>query len=279
MSRSGIMLCSPFEEKRLKKWRAPYYIQPKLDGIRCRAIIDSRGKVRLLSSEENEILSVPHINAQLESLKIDTLELDGELYTHGMNFQEIESIVSRTVNLHNDYESIEYHVFDLVAQAGTDFRFNAKDTLFSAIKLPSVKNIRHFEVMTLDDIMLYFDLFCKEGFEGFVLRNPSSYYTRKRSTDMMKFKPKKTDLYRIVDTIEEVSINGQKKGTLGAIACKSDDGTIFTVGSGLTADERREYWKERELLIDKWCEVQYQHITTGKRVPRFPVYVRIVDKL
>jgi len=95
---------------------------------------------------------------------------------------------------------------------------------------------------------------------------------------MMKFKPKKNDLYRIIDTIEEVSITGQKKGTLGAIACISDN-NVFTVGSGLTADQRRELWKERESLVGKWAEVQYQHQTTGKRVPRFPVFVRIVDKL
>lgn len=277
--RKGIMLCSPFEESRLKKWKAPYYIQPKLDGIRCRAIFDAQGNVRLLSSEENEILSVPHINAQLESLKIDHLELDGELYTHGMNFEEIESITSRTVNLHSNYSNIEYHVFDLVANAGTDFRFHAKDTLFTSILLPNVKNIRHFEADSLNDVMLYFDLFCKEGFEGFVIRNKDGYYTRKRSTNMMKFKPKKNDLYRIIDTVEEVNKYGQKKGTLGAIACKGDDETIFTVGSGLNADQRREYWKERELLVGKWCEVKYQHITTGKRVPRFPVFVRIVDSI
>ena len=94
MSRQGIMLCSPFEESRLKKWRAPYILQPKLDGIRCRAIVEGKGNVKLLSSEENEILSVPHINAQLESLKIDKLELDGELYIHGTPFETIESIVS-----------------------------------------------------------------------------------------------------------------------------------------------------------------------------------------
>jgi len=279
MSRQGIMLCSPFEESRLKKWRAPYYIQPKLDGIRCRAIVEGKGNVKLLSSEENEILSVPHINAQLESLKIDKLELDGELYIHGTPFETIESIVSRTVNLHDDYESIELHVFDLISYGGTSTRFNFKDVLFDNIHLPNVRNVRHFETMSLDDIMLYFDLFCKEGFEGFVLRNKDAYYERKRSTSMMKFKPKKNDLYQIIGTIEEVSINGAPKGTLGAIACKGDDGTIFTVGSGLNADQRREYWKERELLIGKWCEVQYQHITTGKRVPRFPVFVRIVDKL
>ena len=38
--RTGIMLCYPFEEKRLNKWNPPYIIQPKLDGERCRAVYD-----------------------------------------------------------------------------------------------------------------------------------------------------------------------------------------------------------------------------------------------
>lgn len=278
MPRRGIQLCYPFEEKRLAKWKGPHMIQPKLDGERCRAIFDENGYVRLLSSEENEFISIPHINLQLSSLELKNIELDGELYVHGMPFEQIHSIVSRKQNLHEDSLHMEYHVFDLVLNADTEFRFLAKDQLFNQIKLPSVKNVRHFEAETLDDIMLYFDLFCKEGFEGFVLRNRHGFYTRSRSTNLMKFKPKKNDLYQIVDTVEEISINGIPKGTLGAIACISDN-TVFTVGSGLTADQRRELWKERESLVGKWCEVQYQHITTGKRVPRFPVFVRILDNL
>jgi hypothetical protein len=56
--RTGIMLCYPFEEKRLNKWGNKFLLQPKLDGDRCRAIFDEYGKVKLLSSEENEFNSV-----------------------------------------------------------------------------------------------------------------------------------------------------------------------------------------------------------------------------
>ena len=32
------MKAYPFEEKRLAKWRPPFIVQPKYDGVRCRAV-------------------------------------------------------------------------------------------------------------------------------------------------------------------------------------------------------------------------------------------------
>jgi len=114
---TGIQKAVPFEEKRLAKWPTPYIVQPKFDGIRCRAIPLMTGpkgnEYLLLSSEENVIYSVPHINVILSNLQLRA-ELDGELYCHGMSFEEILSITSRTINLHHDYKAIKFHVFDII---------------------------------------------------------------------------------------------------------------------------------------------------------------------
>jgi len=119
----GIMKAYPFEEKRLAKWQPPYIVQPKYDGVRCRAVSTGtrRGYYFLLSSEENVIFSVPHINEALDRLGIDT-ELDGELYCHEMKFEEIVSITSRTVNIHPDHRRIDFHVFDVVTEDSQDKR-------------------------------------------------------------------------------------------------------------------------------------------------------------
>ena len=93
----------------------------------------------------------------------------------------------------------------------------------------------------------------------------------------MKFKPKKEDTYKIISYQEEVSIEGNPKGALGSLVCSSGDGNTFNVGTGFTFDQRKELWKNRESLVGKLARIQYQHITSGKKVPRFPVFVEILE--
>ena len=113
--RSGIMLAYPYEESRLLKWEPPYIVQPKLDGERGRLIVEPNRTI-LLSSTEEIITSVPHINRHASEI-LPFGEWDGELYIHGKTFEEIHSIVSRTVNLHPDYETMQFHVFDNVCNS------------------------------------------------------------------------------------------------------------------------------------------------------------------
>lgn len=271
--RSGIMLAYPFEERRLAKWNPPYLVQPKLDGERCRAV-RIEGTYLLLSSEENVIVSVPHINEALDKL-LTSNELDGELYCHGWPFEEIHSVVGRTKNLHPNYEAISYSVFDVVS-AGPQYvrskiipELDLKPPLFQVMTIPC---------WSLEDVMRAYDTFLRTGYEGIVVRHIDNEYVRRRSPAMMKFKPKKDDFYEVIDYTEEIDKNGNPKGRLGAIVCKGSDGTVFNVGTGLTDNDRETLWETREALSGKLCHVQYQHLTAGKGVPRFPVYVSIVDK-
>ena len=279
--RSGIMLCMPFEAKRLEKWRAPYILQPKLDGDRCRAIIDINGVCTLLSSEENAITSVPHINAALENLHLRNVEFDGELYVHGTPHPTIHSIVGRTSNIHSDFEAMQYHIFDIVTREmqGTRLVELFKNEVLFRDPLHLVP---YATVDDLNDIMEASDQLLKEGYEGFVVRDAFGYYVRKRSTQLMKFKPRKEDYYTVVGYAEEIDKSGRPKGTLGALVCASDiSNTTFNVGSGslLTRDMRQELWNRRETLIGQTAQVKYQHISPVGHVPRFPVIVGLIDPM
>lgn len=275
MSRTNIMLCYPFEESRLAKWEPPYIVQPKLDGIRCRYVRYEGGSL-LLSSEENVIFSVPHIKNFLDSIP-ELPELDGELYCHGIAFEDIVSITSREVNIHSGYENIQYHIFDIADE--TMVQVNRTLTLTSLglqyHKNSPIKIVPYYIANTLEDVMRIYDQILNEGYEGIVVRNIGYTYLRKRSTGMMKFKPKKTDIYRVVGYKEEVSIEGVPKGTLGALICVGDEGTQFSVGSGFTQEQRQKYWDIRNILLGKYCTVSYQHTTSKKGVPRFPVFVSV----
>ncbi len=272
--RTNIMLCQPFEERRLQRWNVPEVIvQPKLDGERCRAFWDfERREWVLVSSEGNEFLHVPHIGQELEELGIPhSYHLDGELYIHNATFNDIHSIVSRKVHRHLDASSMEYHVFDLLMEIPMAER---------TVKLWDLDNGSCIKLVpsilceaTPEAILQHMASFTQWGYEGIIVRHPGAPYEIRRSPYVMKFKPRKTDLYAIIGVTEEVSIEGQPKGTLGALVCCGQDGATFKVGSGFTREQREELWQDPP--IGQFVEVYYQALTPA-HVPRFPVFKALV---
>lgn len=273
--RSGILLCYPFDKKRLAKWEPPYIVQPKLNGIRCRAVWSSAIGYVLVSSEENSIISVPHINKELNETGLQC-ELDGELYVHGYTWNDIDSITSRTTNRHNDYESMEFHIFDVVDETEPQVR---RTSILNGLELKGshLRKVPFDLCNDFDDVMKTYEGILSDAYEGIVIRNLAGLYVRKRSTLVMKFKPKKDDFYEIVDYSEELNKYGFPKHSLGSLTCRGVDGNLFNVGSGFTATQRKELWEDPESLIGKYCHVQYQNLTPGRQVPLFPVFMNITD--
>ncbi len=272
--RTGIQLAYPFSEKRLTTWHPPYIVQPKLDGERCRAIVSGE-RVLLLSSSEEIISSVPHINKALHLFPIG--EYDGELYIHGHQQNYTHGIVSRTQNIHPNYEEVQYHIFDLI-----DHRIQA-DRLTTIMNLPQylrqgpIHIVPSFIAYTHQDLLNRYDQFIAEGYEGFIVREISSLYKRKRSTEMMKFKPKQTDHYLITGVYEAISEDGKPLGMVGGFNCVDDMNTPFKVGAGkLTHEQRKELWNSGEAHPGRMLEVEYQTMSGKNGVPLFSRAVRII---
>lgn len=275
----GIMKCYPFEEKRLNKWPRPFIVQPKYDGVRCRAIPIDNGYI-LVSSEENLIHSVPHINEALEkqfSLGcINRPELDGELYCHGLSFERIISITSRERNIHPSFQDIHFHCFDIIDEHASQMHRTAG---LSAITFRTpLHSVPFWLCDNLDKVTKAYDDLISLGYEGIIVRHIYGPYERKRSTYVMKFKPKQEDNYVITAVQEEIDIEGIPKGSLGAITCLSGDGNLFNIGSGFSSEQRQVLWEDREQLVGKVAKVKYQHLTVGKKVPRFPVFVEVINE-
>ena len=277
--RTGIMLCYPLEEKRLLKWKPPFIVQPKYNGERCRAVPVANGYL-LLTSEENVFFSVPHINEVLnKELRYTDLEFDGELYNHDLYFdgpEGIHSIVSRTKNLHQNYKCMQYHIFDIVTDEPQAQRLKRLHRILcnSSALEPTILPVPFRIAETLEDVMRYYDTIIGNNYEGIIVRNFDAPYVRKRSINIMKFKPRKTDTYDIVGYKEEVSIDGFPKGRLGAIIASDGVGT-FSVGSGLNDDLRNRLWEERSTLVGRKVVVGYQNISL-KGKPIFSVVLEVV---
>lgn len=283
--RSGIQLAYPFSPERLLNqgqfhflWSPPYLLQPKLNGERARLIVEE-GRALLLSSTEEIIPSVPHINAS--ALRLPAGEYDGELYTHGMSWSEIHSVVGRTINLHPEYEKMQLHLFDTIGPASQAERLWVLSQALGASPPPYIKQVPTHIVDTLDEIIQLYDEFITSGYEGFIIRHIDAPYSPSRRPWMMKFKGKKKDDYPIHAVYEAISEDGTPKNMLGAFECIDDMGTTFKVGAGhLTHIERKLIWEEYlnnpTSILQSRLEILYQTLSDKGKVPLFSRALKIL---
>lgn len=208
------MLAAKFaEDGDLIVW--PAYVQPKLDGHRCIAIIVD-GKATLWSRTRKPVLSVPHIVEMLEKAFVgQTLTLDGELYDHDLrdNFQKLSGLLRRNEPTPETLIA-QYHVYDLPSSAELGFgdRHEILRThFFNAIREPEVvayiRLVETIKVADEDGAMLAFEHFLSLGYEGAMLRNLLGAYLFSRSSgdrseNLQKLKKFDDAEFRIVN-IEE----------------------------------------------------------------------------
>lgn len=272
--RKDIMLAHPVNLDKVDRWPRPFFVQPKIDGLRCRIIRDYN-ETRLLSSEGNEINSLPPLRYYADELPDG--EYDGELYNPYFTFEKICSIVKRK-EPSAGHELIQFHCFDLVRpDLAQTLRFSH---LWAALGNVSVAAQDYLIPVTTEEalnqshINHYLGNFLADGYEGIILRNSVGLYERKRSYNLFKLKPTRSDIYTIVEVQQLYSIHGEPREQLGALIVADDDGKQFKVGSGFTLEQREKYWDQRTTLPGCFVKVKYQNLT-DRGVPRFPVVLEI----
>lgn len=258
----------------------PCYTQPKLDGIRCIAIVKD-GKCTLWSRTRKPIRSCPHIIKELEVTFHDRdIILDGELYNHDMkkDFEKIVSLV-RQEEPAEGHEIVQYHIYDLVQDSRTkedcfESRLTTLDIIFAAYDFVSIKQVDTEPVNSENDIMIYFEKFVKMGYEGSMLRNEHSKYVNKRSYDLQKVKEFQDEEFDIIGIDEG---RGKLAGHVGAFRCRTGDGREFLAKMSGDTSRLREYFTNHALWEGKRLTVQFQGLTGKEGVPRFPVGKSIRD--
>ena len=289
-TRKGVMLCYPFEEARLigcsrKCWgQWPVLVQPKLDGIRCKINIES---LLMISSEENPIFSMPHIKEAVEKAKnffekYEITDLDGELYSNEMSFEDICSCVLRDEPVEKG-KQIKYHIFDFLTKDNTRTnasRYQVLGLLEDALNYFKLDEhfvfVPTFWAHSLTEVYKMLASQMELGNEGIIVRHPYAFYSEKRVTTMLKFKPKKSDTYKIVNYVQLMDKYKCYKPLLGALVLTDPEGNIFNVGTGFTEKQRQDMWQNRESLLGKYCTITYQNLTQSG-VPRFAVYCKLED--
>lgn len=267
------MLAHKFAEQ-AHKIKYPAFVQPKLDGIRCIAIVKD-GECTLWSRTRKPITSCPHIVQELEAaFESQNIILDGELYNHEMksDFEKIVSLV-RQEEPGEGHEIVQYHVYDTVNDEPFKNRYAKLNRMFRLFEFYSLKLVQTEVCKSEDDVMGFFDTFRAQGYEGAMMRNVDSTYANKRSYDLQKVKEFDDAEYPIVG-VEE----GRGKLAGHAIfVCKTPEGKEFLAKMKGDTAKLKEYFENQGLWSGKKLTVQYQGLTGKEKVPRFPVGVAIRD--
>ncbi len=260
-------------DKYPEKITYPAYVQPKLDGHRCIAIIEN-GAAQLFSRQRKPITGLPHIEAELISKfgsSLGRVVLDGELYNHDFKdkFEELTGFI-RSQKPKEGHEVVQYHIYDMVTTAPQLDRTMLLAKAFIDYEGTILNSVYTQLVENEGEALSEFRTFREEGFEGAILRNLTGAYVGKRSYDLQKVK-EFDDAEFTITGVEE----GRGKMAGHAIFVLIDPKTSVQFKAKMkgTMETLAGYFKNPGLVVGKTITVQFQG-RTKDGIPRFPVATR-----
>jgi len=240
----------------------PAFAQPKLDGMR---LMYDAARYAATSRTGKRVDEVRTILDELARGKWEGAVLDGELYAHGLNFQNVMRAV------HADAPSLRYHVYDLVSEEPFEARAARLAGLAARNRgLTHVVFVGTTRVATRADVTPALDAAVRDGYEGLMVRAAAAPYTGKRSAALLKLK-------RFQDA--EFSVVGFKASAVGCVVWECETmagGPRFSVKPRGTNAEAAAELAAAALRIGSRLTVQYQGLSDGG-VPRFPTGVGFRD--
>jgi len=178
----------------------PCYVQPKLDGVRC---LTKRvnGVVEFLSRNGKRYKTLKHIEKELMQILNIGEVLDGEIYVHGEEFQDVISAVKNEKGTPKIKSSnLKYYIYDYADKTfGYDkrlekLRWKFNDKTFKHLVLVDTRSVNNEK-----QIVEAHDSYVNEGYEGVIIRNSKGKYEFKnRSNNLQKLKQFFDSEYRVV---------------------------------------------------------------------------------
>lgn len=263
------MLAHKWEDK-AKHITEPFYVQPKLDGVRM--IVGKHNGKFIALSRTGKPVKMPHVEAELAPLLKEGEFLDGENFTADLTFEQITGMC-RTQDVHSGLEAIKFHIFDYFNLACLSMTFSAR--LLQLGRFVGLKHSVLVETKMLSSkkqVQSKHDEYASQGYEGIMIRNTyGEYEIANRSSHLLKYKAFQTEEYKIVGAEEG---RGKDAGTVIWI-CTSSAGDFHVRPKG-TFEDRTKWFKNKKDYIGKNLTVQFQNLTNGG-IPRFPVGLAIRD--
>ncbi|MCL2367186.1 MAG: hypothetical protein FWC75_09140 [Oscillospiraceae bacterium] len=268
-----------------------FSLSQKLNGVRGTFF---EGK--MFSRQGKELLGLDHIIKDIKQLfsNADDWVLDGELVRRNdealpdnENFRIGTGLLGQD---DADKSAMQFIVFDFLPKSefvNGESVLTYKDRLNALIEMGAraealnLQSIKRVELLYTgyDQKMidLYLDQMVAEDKEGLML-NRDKKYQCKRHNGILKVKRFYTIDLSVTDT---EAGSGRLLGKLGAFVVDYK-GHSVNVGSGMTDEQRDEFWANRESLIGRVIEIKYKEESTDKKSGakslQFPTFVALREE-
>lgn len=147
------------------------------------------------------------------------------------------------------------------------------------IKIPNLTLAKEWIVKNdaegLAQIKIIYKALINDGEEGVIIKNPDSVYTCGRTANWVKMKEVLSADVKVVDCIEGT---GKHQGKLGAITVEFSTGQRVNVGTGLSDNQRHDFWQNQERLLGSIVEIEYNakcKDKDGKESLFIPVFINV----
>ena len=266
-----------------EKLRYPCIASPKYDGIR---VLVKDGVVLSRSLKPIRNKYVQELFSHLEGI-------DGELIVGCETASDVFQTTTSGVMSGDGYPDVRLFAFDLFNTDLDNYmqRYSMLENLYGENE--DVVLVENTPIYSQEELMKLADKYVLQGFEGIMLRDPSTRYkfgrATKNSQELMKWKPFADDEFEVVGFTERMHNSNEavrnalgnlerssaKDGlvgtdSLGALVLKYGEST-FECGTGFTDNQRKEIWQNRDKYLGNMAKVRYQEIGV-KDKPRFPSF-------
>jgi DNA ligase-1 len=290
-----VALANSYDEKMAKKvdFNDTWFVSRKLDGCRCICIINEYGEPTYFSRAGNEFLTLKNLDAEIISLGLKNMVIDGEICMLDQNGNEnFQGIIKEIKRKDHTIENPFFYMFDLLTmeefinKEGTT-TFGVRNVLLDNLFFQKeFKNIDYLPQTVLIDeqmLMIHVTTAKENGWEGLMLRKDAPYQG-KRSNDVLKVKQFYDAEYVVVDienAVNRVIVDGKEvEELMMRNVVIEHKGYRVQVGSGFSHEQKRFYFENPNEIIGKQITVQYfeeSHNQNGGISLRFPTVKAIYE--
>ena len=272
-----------------------WFASQKLDGVRCLAIVDDKGKCNFYSRQGKTFETLDTLRKEIESLNLCNMVFDGEVCIVDDNgVEDFQGIMKEIKRKDHTIQNPKYKVFDYLmleefdnqeSERNLSDRLGQFTMIYNAFnkQLNCIDLLEQWKVDSEEHFQALAELATKNNWEGLILRKDSEY-KGKRSNDLLKVKKFFDEEYvvkGIETSIHRIILDGlEVEEEMLSNVIIEHKGCDVGVGSGFDQEERRKYFNNPELIIGKTITVQYFEETLnqdGCHSLRFPVVKHIYE--